>query len=232
MKSAVLSRANSIGISWIFYSFHASTCFITALWLLSLYCVLTFLASLLLFCLPVLSTTFHLSPRLPASSYSWISLCLGLWAGLWQGLLWLSLPQASKAKEWDRLCHIMRALLFWLWLRVVIQNWCGEEPILTSCQRWMFSAGRQASGNDNVGYASWALTTPFTLWHTWWYLTQCLLLSLRHIDCAAVADRIQVCVACADSSHCFLFFLVFLLELDLPSFEEFPNFSSFFFRYG
>lgn len=44
MKSAVLSRADSICISWIFYSFHASTCFIAALCLLSLYRILTFLA--------------------------------------------------------------------------------------------------------------------------------------------------------------------------------------------
>jgi len=35
-------------------------------------------------------------------------LCLGLWAGFWQGLLWLSRPRASKGKERDRLCHIMR----------------------------------------------------------------------------------------------------------------------------
>lgn len=39
---------------------------------------------------------------------SWIFLCLGLWAGFWQGLLRLSRPRASKGKERDRLCHIMR----------------------------------------------------------------------------------------------------------------------------
>lgn len=100
--------------------------------------------------------------------------------------------------------------------------------MLTSCQRWMFSTGRQASGNDNVGYASWALTTPFTLWHTWWYLTQCLPLSLRHIDCAAVADRIQMCV-----KYCLrrfrTFFSFFFFELDI--FWRVSNLLSFFSRF-
>lgn len=177
MKSAVLSRdADSICISWILHSFGASTCFTVAR-------CLSLGLSRPHFSRACLSATFCLSvylpPHIPGSL-----LCLGLWAGFWQGLLWLSLPQASKGKERDRLCHIMRALLSWLWLRVVIQNWCGEEPALTSCQRWMFSTGRQASGNDNVGYAPWALTTPFTLWHTWWYLTHCHCLkeiSGRHV---------------------------------------------------
>lgn len=114
---------------------------------------------------------------LSASLYSWVSLCLGLWAGLWQGLLWLSLPRASNGKQRDRLCHIMQTLLARLWLRVVIQNWCQVELELTSCQRRMFSAGRQARSNDNVGYAWRAMTAPFTLWLTWWCLTQWIPLS-------------------------------------------------------
>lgn len=145
MKSAVLSRADSIYTSWIFYSFDASTCFISRLVYRILTCFSLFVA--------LLFVGNFLSVYLPASC-SWISLCLGLWAGFWQGLLWLSLPQASKGRKRARLCHIMRALLSRLWLRVVIQNWCGEEPELTSCQRRMFSKGRQASGDDNVGFAS------------------------------------------------------------------------------
>lgn len=175
MKSAVLSCADGICTSWIFYSFDTSSCSITALRLLSIYHILTFFS--LFVALFVCQHVCNFPSVCLFVCLLTFSLCLGLWAGLWQGLLWLSLPQASKSKEWDRPCHIMRALLSRLWLRVVIQNWCGEELKLTSCQRRMFSKGRQASGNDNVGYALWALTTPFTLWHSWWYLTQCLPLS-------------------------------------------------------
>lgn len=133
------------------------------------------------------------------------------------GLLWLKLPQASKGKERDRLCHIMRALLSRLWLRVVIQNWCIDEPVLTSCQRRMFSTGRQASGDDNVGYARWALTTRCTLWHTWLYLTQCLLLSLGEIDWKALTDRIQIWVK--HKPH-----------ISPVAFEEFQNFLAVYFE--
>lgn len=182
MKSAALSYADSIRIRWIFYSFwciyllHHSTLppskFIAPPFFLAFFTLLLLFFSFF-FCKSVCN---FLSACLSGSSHSWISLCLGLWAGFWQGLLSLSLPEASKAKERDRLCHIMRALLPWLWLRVVIQNWCGEEPALTSCQQRMFSTGRQASHNDNVGYARRALTTPLKLWHTW-YLFLCLQLS-------------------------------------------------------
>lgn len=157
MKSAGLSRADSICIRWIFRSLEASLsphCLFTALILFTTsFVALLFVHQSVTF-LPVC-----LSVYCPLV-YSWMSLCLGLWAHFWQGLLWLSLPRVS-----NRLCHIMQALLSWLWLRLVIQNWCAEELELTSCQRWMFSTGRQPSANDNVGYASRALTTPVTLWH-------------------------------------------------------------------
>ena len=50
----------------------------------------------------------YVPPRIPESFFL---LCRGPWAGSWQGLLWLSLPQASNGEERDRLCHIMRGPL-------------------------------------------------------------------------------------------------------------------------
>lgn len=148
MKSAVLWWADSICICCIFHSFDASTCFITPLRSLSAYhphfCFNLFVVAL--FVSASATWSVYLSPHS-------LFVCVGLWAGLWQGWCWLNLPQASNGKERDKRCHIMRGLLSWLWLRVVIQNWWREELELTSCQRWMFSKGRQASSDDNVGYA-------------------------------------------------------------------------------
>lgn len=110
MKSAFLSHAASIYISWIFYSFDASTCFISALCLLSVHRILAFLSlfvALLFVSVSATSPSVCLSVYLPPH-ISRIFLCLGLWAGFWQGLLRLSRPRASKGKERDRLCHIMR----------------------------------------------------------------------------------------------------------------------------
>lgn len=123
---------------------------------LSVYCSLTFrlfvgllfVCNFFFVCLPVFLLLFQAA----------ISLCLSLWAAFWQGLLSLSLAQASK-RERDKPCHIMRGLHYWLWLRVVIQNRCREEPKLARCQRRMFTAGRQESSSDNVGYAQWLETT-------------------------------------------------------------------------
>ena len=187
MKSAVLSRAGSICISWIlFYSFDASTCFIAAHCLLSVCRSPTFFSSLfvaLSVCQCVCN--FSVSPRL--------SVCLFMCRLVFLNLFFVVSRPVGRFPDrgcsgWAFLRHqtakretgsvtLCGALFPRLWLRVVIQNWCGEERALTSCQRRMFSTGRQASGNDNVGYAWWALTTPFTLWHTRWYLTQCLPLS-------------------------------------------------------
>lgn len=96
-----------------------------------------------------------------ASPLSWMSLCLGPWAGFWQGLLSLKPSSGIKRRGVRQaLSHYAGPSPPRLWLRVVIQNWCGEEQALTSCQPRMFSTGRQPSRNDNVGYARWALTTP------------------------------------------------------------------------
>lgn len=193
MKSGVLSRADSICRSWIFlhlFFFFTALMHLPASSLHSASSSPPHFFSLFAALLFVSVVCNFPSACLSASSHSWISLCLGLWAGFWQGLLSLSLPQASKGKERDRLCHIMRALLPRLWLRVVIQNWCREEPVLTSCQQHMFSTSRQASRNDNVGYARWALTTPLKLWHTW-YLIHCLQMSLRHINAFTYLLRVD-----------------------------------------
>lgn len=81
MKSAVLWRADSICLCWVFYSCDASTCFIAPLRSLSAYHTLTFiLTSLLLPCLSArLQLCARLSVYLPPRS---LFVCLGLWAGL------------------------------------------------------------------------------------------------------------------------------------------------------
>lgn len=189
----------TVGWLYLYYAgYFTALMHLPVLSLLSACCLLItpslfILTPLLLLCLSVrLQLCARLSVYLPPHS---LFVCLGLWAGLWQGWLWLNLPQASNGKEWDKRCHIMRALLSWLWLRVVIQNWWREELKLTSCQWWMFSKSRQASSNDNVGYAPWILTPSSILWHACWYLTQGLLLFLRDLDCEADADASQLCIA-------------------------------------
>lgn len=94
MKSAPLRWAWSICICWIFYSFDASTCFIAPLRSLSAYHTLTFIfTSLLLLCLSA-RLQLCLTVYLPL-----LFVCLGLWAGLWQGV---ALLKPSSGIKWQR----------------------------------------------------------------------------------------------------------------------------------
>lgn len=136
-----------------------------------------------------------------------MSLCLGPRQVSWQGLLWLSIPQASKKKKKgiDRLCHIMRAPPSTPGSDFgssdpKLMRRESEEPGLTSCQRRMFSTRQTGEWPmTTLDTHSWALAppspphthpSPLTLWHSWWYLTQCFLpSSLRWIDCATAGIR-------------------------------------------